>query len=683
MAPPPHPPGASRARGGARSAARPVLDEAVSIGSARGSFARALALGVLLALAPPSLATAQQSGDDEVAIVLDMQTTPEVVTPPGEPAAAWMGVDGQGTGLPKNMFAPESGWRYDDVTAFASLHFDGVDDVLEIEPAVEGGSWVSFEVLFRQVGEPAGAYHVIAMFSTPSSPFALVISMDEQGRVALSPDGMSSIVTEQGYADGEWHTLTATHALGPDGTREATLHIDDPASDPLRGVGRDGAWPAGEAGTWHVGGPSAGALSSGFVGDTFSGDVAYALISHSGLGTSFAAPPGAAEGDVAHGDRAGVSLTADATSSENSVRFTVGVEGAPDATLVAIDETGAEHVLGAATGPIEWEAPRGAGLYRFEAREAAADGSYAVVAETRALAMPPPRPPFELLGAVFAATAVVAASSALASRGIDIWKILRGLALGRAEGRFHAATKDRFGAEKALRVGSLVAVVVGVLLMSVILTAGRLRDFEPRDFLAAFLVAGLAVIAFTLAMTGAQAVLARVEKALPKYRLWISGTLSLALSTLLFGIPFGYTGYLAKDRPEGAGAPTAREAAFSAITAIAIAVAAAPFFLAVGAFTRFAFAEIAVALALGGVFVSTLPIRPLPGRTVWAWSATASLALLMTAFVLQSAYHLGQLGAAGIVGAGGAAAAVATALTVSRVRTTPGVRQRAAAARPR
>lgn len=641
--------------------------------------APAFALGVLLALAVPGLAVAQE---DDADFILNLRplTSPDVVTPEGEPAAPW--TQSEDTALPYDMVAPESGWRYDEDYGHAYLHFDGVDDVLETSPPVQRGVGMSFFLQFRQVDEPVGDYNVMAMFSTPSDPFAMVVSMDERGRVGFTAAGFSTVFTPESLADGRWHLLFVGFQQDRDGTWRAKMAVDHEEVETILPP-QEPTWPAGELGTWWIGGPSLAAQAGGFVGDSFSGDVASVYVAHIAGIDGGTVPPDATPDaeppvDVAPVARDGVSLVVSPMSGD-AVRFSVGLDGASGLMLVAIDETGTEHTIDAsAGGPVAWDAPRGPGLYRFEAREQGPEAL--VVARTQALAMPPPRAPVEIMGAALAATAVVAASSALASRGIDVGKLARDLALGRAEDRFHVATKDRFRAEKALKVGSFVAVVVGVLLMSVILTAGRLRDFEPGAFLGAFLVAGLAVIAFSFALTGAQAAIARFERALPRYRLWLSGALSLALSTFLFGIPFGYTGYLAKER---AAAAPAREAAFSAIAGLCVAVAAAPLFLWIGAFTRFAFAEIAVAMALGGVFVSALPIRPLPGRAVWTWSRGASVALLIVAFLLQSAYHLGQLGPWEIVGAGATAAALAAALTVVRTRGASSAPRHAAKARPR
>ncbi|HET6404536.1 MAG TPA: hypothetical protein VFH78_07805 [Candidatus Thermoplasmatota archaeon] len=612
-------------------------------------------------------------------------------TPEGEAVAPWpsvaytaahgaglpSGETGGAQAVPRNMVAPESGYRDDGPYPHPfHLRFDGVDDVLVIEPATTAQRHTSITVIVRAA--PSDAYRVLATFVSNAAGAGeprqgTQLALDPEGRPVFSLDPTRpelSVTMADPITDGEWHQVTAWHhVLAGAGGENDRISLElssvglsvaaEQAAHTETALVED-ATSAGARGRYHVGGV---ASDAGAVAHAFAGDLAGIWIDQGGL--SDAATRAPARGEAANSD--GAQLDATSSSTEGAIRFEVAFDGASGATIVAIDEAGAEHELGAGATAFSWLAPQ-AGRYRFEARDYGADGSYTVLASDTALAMPAPRAPADIALAALAATAVVGLSAALAARGVDLWELLRGITLGRAQDRFYSATKEA-RLEKRVRLGSISAALVAIALMSIILSAGRrLENVLQGAFVAVFAVAGLAAIAFTIAMTGAQVAIARAEHATPRYRLWVAGALSLAVSTLAFGIPFGFAGNLSRDAAPGAPVETPRQKGLGAIAAICLGVAAAPLFLAIGAFTRFAFAEVAVALALGGVFVSSLPIAPLPGRAVWSWSKGASIALLAGTFLLQSAYHLGALGAWTIVGIGLAALVLAAALTVLRVR---------------
>lgn len=348
-----------------------------------------------------------------------------------------------------------------------------------------------------------------------------------------------------------------------------------------------------------------------------------------------------------------------------ALRFRITPAGlAPQsgARLVAVAQDGTEHDIGAAEGEASWAPARAqSGVYRFEARDA--DGR--VLASDTVVVLVPVASDGEVAAALAVGVGVAVAGSLAASRGFDILRFLRSVLFGNAAERLREKTRQA-RVESYVRWGSLASAALAVALMATLYALGKLDRLAPGEFVQTFLVVGTAVLVLKACQWTGLALLARTEGAKPSYRFWTSGTLSLALSALILRVPFGYTGFVSKARAPDAPPSTLRQDALASIAGFAVLALVVPLFLAIGAWTRFAFAETGISLALAGIAITSVPVRPLSGFAVWRWSRAAAVVVSGGAFAAYYLMQTGRMPVEGLVAVGALGAALIAAIVLAR-----------------
>jgi hypothetical protein len=340
-----------------------------------------------------------------------------------------------------------------------------------------------------------------------------------------------------------------------------------------------------------------------------------------------------------------------------------GVEVPERALLVVVHPNGTEEVLAEGATEARWNTSTYEnGYYTVEVRERSSSGEMTTLASTRVLVANPRAEALSAAAAVATGAAVSAGAGMLAARGFDITMILKQAAF---EAGGEAAT--RAAEEKALARTAAVARVDWrrrslVLLLAAAGILGFFKAYADRDdVLLALPIAFAAAFLYTVGDYGAEWALSRASGAHTRFRLWIPGAVSLALSSLLFRAPFGYPGYVSEtdlaQAHEGA-RDLRRRAAVRALAFMGAGLALTLPFLLVGALWRWDVAEYGASVALMMGAASAMPFRPMPGRDVWQWSRGAwfaAFALLVALYLLWQVALLpmGALVALGLAGGAG------------------------------
>lgn len=337
-----------------------------------------------------------------------------------------------------------------------------------------------------------------------------------------------------------------------------------------------------------------------------------------------------------------------------------GIEDPERALLVVVHPNGTEEVLVEGATEASWNTSSYEnGYYTVEVRERSPSGEMTTLASARVLVENPRAAAVSAVAAIATGAVVSAGAGMLASRGIDVGIILK-QALFDASGEAVTRTAE---AKALQRTAALARVDWQRRSLLLLLFAAALLGFfqswaDRDDVLLALPVAFAAAFLYTLGDYGAEWALARASGAQTRFRLWIPGAASLALSSLLFRSPFGYPGYVSEadlaEAHEGA-QDLRRRAALRALAFMGAGLALTIPFLLVGIWWRWEIAEYGASVALMMGAASAMPFRPMPGRDVWQWSRFAWLA----AFALLVAMHLlwqlallpmGVLVAMGLVG---------------------------------
>lgn len=270
----------------------------------------------------------------------------------------------------------------------------------------------------------------------------------------------------------------------------------------------------------------------------------------------------------------------------------------------------------------------------------------------------PQAPPVDVAGAVMTGIAVAATTSVLAARGFDALAFVKKVVLGSLADKW----RDRTQRVLAWRLPSAPAGIVALGLMWVLVAAARPGGVSFRT---ALLLAGLAALVFKAVTILGGALMAIEARERPRYRLWTAGAVTLAVTSLVFHAPFGYTGFLDREARRKRG-PT--EEAFAALAGVGLAGALALVFVALGVLTSARFAAVGVTLALGAVASSALPFPTLAGNVVWRWNRFAGVTLGLLGLVPYVLYELGLLPVAFIIALGVVGLAAFTAAVVLEAR---------------
>ena len=553
-----------------------------------------------------------------------------------------------------------------------AIAFDGVDDVLLTTTRFRDPDAFTIS-LWLNGTKPGKVFGFESSQNGSSTQYDRHLFMDAQGRLYFGIFTVGGTLrTEESLLDGKWHHVVASAGSrgSGDGMR---LYVDGKlvAQNDVRDK-------PSYSGYWRAGGGTMG-WANATRDPYFGGRLASILVHERALapeevvalhalgpgGTrDLSAPAPTPSVVVAPLDaRIGATHTAD----EERVTFTLDLARVPanaairailpDGSVADVDRSGA------------WTAPaREGGLYRFEALLPGPDGSMQVVASTQTLVLLPLATPPEAAGAIVVGLATTTLVAALSSRGFDLLAYLRSVLTTSTADRLKDKTKDRADLARAMRLGSAGALVLALLAWALLYAAGKPGALALLPFMKALFIAGLAVVALKALQTSLLYGLARTDGQGARYRFWTAGTLSLALSSVLFHVPFGYPGFLQREKPKGAAASSAKKDGLTGLATVCVLASLVPVFLGLGLLTGFAFAETAMAMAFAGFAVTAMPVKPMAGFAVWRWSRAVSLLLALVAFASYFAFQTGVLPWWGIVGLGVAGLAVVASVAALNVR---------------
>lgn len=373
---------------------------------------------------------------------------------------------------------------------------------------------------------------------------------------------------------------------------------------------------------------------------------------------STSAPPGQAKKaiHVREGDR-----EVDVARSEVEVA-SEGVSDPAQALLVIIHPNGTEELLADGAVEARWNTSSYEnGYYTVEVRERTSSGEVMTVASARVLVENPRVEALAAVGAVATGAAVSAGAGMLAARGFDALSLLKQVAADAGGEAVSQKAEDKL----RLKTANVVAVDWRRRSFVLLVAAGALlaffKVFAARDeMLLALPIAFLAAFVYTLGDYAAEWALSRASGAQTRFRLWIPGAVSLALSSLVFRAPFGYPGYVSETDVAGEGEASRlrSRAGLRALAFMGAGIALTLPFLAVGALWRWELAEYGVGVALMIGTAGAMPFSPMPGKDVWTWSRLAWVAIFATFLALYVGWQiallpLGALVSLGIVGAVG------------------------------
>jgi len=330
----------------------------------------------------------------------------------------------------------------------------------------------------------------------------------------------------------------------------------------------------------------------------------------------------------------------------------VTVSNAPAGSrVVIVGSDGAETTLAGDTWDTTNETD---GYYDVQVR----DGN-ATVASQRVLVQNQHATVGEAVGAAATGTGIViagtlatqAASSGLASAastvassstgGFDVLGFVKDLFTDAGSDQLKDKTKDAAAIDRRRRVRSAFAAVAAVILMALLFTFAD-AGLHWRQILAALPVVGVAAMGILALKFGCEFALAHATNATPRIRLWVTGTLSLAASSLFFSTPFGYTGFV--DKAEHSHLDEKKLKRMEGLRALGVLAGTAGYmlpFLLLGLFVHLAIGEAGLLMAVTGFATSSMPIGPLPGKEVWRWRKSAALGVAAFAFLLYIGYATG------------------------------------------
>lgn len=353
-------------------------------------------------------------------------------------------------------------------------------------------------------------------------------------------------------------------------------------------------------------------------------------------------------------------------------RITVVVENAEpterSALVVLLPDGPRELSRGTRSG--DWDTSEvPSGFYEVEMREEDEDGGEHTIASATILVL---HPRGDLQGAAAAIAAGVAVSAlgaaaasgsssvfgALAGRGFDALGFAREAVSTVAEDRVRDKTKHIAAIHQRRRVRSVVALGIAVAALTLFFTWEGVEGWSLLEYVATLPLVGAAAAVFYATTFAFEILLARMSGALTRFRLLVSGILSLAVSSILLRQAFGHAGYVEKDEVgDDERLEQRRLAAFRALAVYGVALSTVVVFLLVGRLWRFDFAEWGIAMALTAIATSAMPIKPLPGHEVWRWNKAVAIVTCLGGFALYVLFTIGALGldvlaALGVVGGG-------------------------------
>lgn len=338
-----------------------------------------------------------------------------------------------------------------------------------------------------------------------------------------------------------------------------------------------------------------------------------------------------------------VDVTSDIDGDDLTLDISIGNVDLFDKTVwVVREEDGEEFIVGAAASAMTWEGEARTSRYSVEVR---AEDPFSELEEPNVVAsgsvpvFHQPASAAQVATAVAVTVAVAGAASAASASGTWIYELIwRFLRIVLAE-RLRRRTKN-FDVSS---IPSWAAATIAILLMALLIAVGRPGALGLNNFLVALTVSVPAVILFRLVTILGGYGLAYYTNQKPRYLVWVAGTVSFAITSIILQSPIGYTGYMDRDPSTKERDARFAAAGFSAVLALS------GLFVMIGLLTRMSFAETGVTLTLGVLAVTMLPFPLMGGYAVWKWNRIAGGAsgvVGMTPYIL---FQLGLLSPTGIV----------------------------------
>lgn len=204
-----------------------------------------------------------------------------------------------------------------------------------------------------------------------------------------------------------------------------------------------------------------------------------------------------------------------------------------------------------------------------------------------------------------------------------------------AQGMAHGTTA---GLSRKVRAwGSFLFAVV---LLGIFFALEGASSFTLEAVASVLPIIGVCALYFFAAQFGFEYLASRASGVTARFRFLLSGAISLALSTLLFRVAFGYPGYIDEDDPEG---QPPHMLGVRSLGVFGIMLGICIPFVVLGRYISFAFFEEGIGVAVVAVATATLPFAPLPGADVWKWRPFVSLLTMAGAMFLFFGYQLAMI----------------------------------------
>lgn len=319
-----------------------------------------------------------------------------------------------------------------------------------------------------------------------------------------------------------------------------------------------------------------------------------------------------------------------------------------DDRVVLVHPDGEREELAQGQDETTWDPGEEEGIFRVQL-ERERQGSFEVIAE-RTFEVRQPGEPKDVaaaaaIGAAFSAVASVV-GGVLAGQSAVVVQVAQESLIGLGESKMKDAEERRkAGRGKArksrqqVRRVVLISIAFTVFLMAVFFTfeemdATNLTEFLAKLPLVAPIAGGFALLAF-----GAEWLLALATGTVARFKLLVSGAITLVLSATIFRTAFGFPGYIDEDVAEDEELPAHVEG-WRGIAAMCAFPAALLPFVVIG-WWHYEVVGVAMNVGLAGLAAVAMPFRPMPGNDVWRWNKLASLGMWAGAFVLFFGFELG------------------------------------------
>lgn len=193
------------------------------------------------------------------------------------------------------------------------------------------------------------------------------------------------------------------------------------------------------------------------------------------------------------------------------------------------------------------------------------------------------------------------------------------------------------------KVGALgkawIAFILSVILLGIFFALEGAEALNLGEFLAVLPIIGACATFFFAGQFSFEYLAARVSGTTARFRFLWPGAISLALSTLIFRVAFGYPGYVDEDDDEDNRVIRGMKGV-RALGVFGAMLAVSALFVPAGRYFDYAFFEEGLGVAMVAISTASLPFAPLPGADVWKWRPFVSLGTIAGSLFLFFGYTL-------------------------------------------